>query len=122
MAQARAKGAASLREGEESRQKSQNLPATTNPHLPPPVPVNGPLPPAQHTPRPMPATFSDVLAVLAPPAGAHGVGEGVFGFLGMGAARPLRLVSKVVVSPWAHATRPTKSLPYFTHPPPIDPN
>ena len=44
----------------------------------------------------MSATFYDVLAVLAPPAGAHGVGEGVFGFLGMRAARPLRLVSKLV--------------------------
>ena len=44
----------------------------------------------------MPATFYDVLAVLAPPAGAHGVGEGVFGFLGVGAARPLRRVSKGV--------------------------
>ena len=44
----------------------------------------------------MPATFCDALAVLAPPGGAHGVGEGVFGFLGMGAARPLRLVSKLV--------------------------
>ena len=44
----------------------------------------------------MPATFCDVLAVLAPPAGAHGVGEGVFGFLGMRAARRLRLVSRVV--------------------------
>ena len=49
----------------------------------------------------MSATFNDVLAVLAPPGGAHGVGEGIFGFLGMGAARPLRLVSKVVVSPRA---------------------
>ena len=48
----------------------------------------------------MPATFYDVLAVLAPPGGAHGVGEGVFGFLGMGAAGPLRVVSKVAVSPW----------------------
>ena len=49
----------------------------------------------------MSATFDDVLRVLAPPSGAHGVGEGIFGFLGMGAARPLRLLSKVVVSPWA---------------------
>ena len=57
--------------------------------------------PAQHAPHPMPATFNDVLAVLAPPGGAHGVGEGIFGFLGMGAARPLRLVSKVLVSSWA---------------------
>jgi len=57
--------------------------------------------PAQHAPHPMSATFNDVLAVLAPPGGAHGVGEGIFGFLGMGAARPLRLVSKVLVSSWA---------------------
>ncbi len=54
----------------------------------------------------MPATFYDVLAVLAPPGGAHGVGEGIFGFLGMGAACPLRLVSKVVVSPWAQSRAP----------------
>ena len=54
----------------------------------------------------MPATFYDVLAVLAPPGGAHGVGEGIFGFLGMGAARPLRMVSKVVVSPWAQSRAP----------------
>ena len=51
--------------------------------------------------RRMSVTFDDVLRVLAPPSGAHGVGEGIFGFLGMGAARPLRLLSKVVVSPWA---------------------
>jgi hypothetical protein len=54
----------------------------------------------------MPASFDDVLAVLAPPGGAHGVGEGIFGFLGTGAARPLRLVSKVVVSSWALSRAP----------------
>ena len=57
----------------------------------------------------MPATFDDVLAVLAPPGGAHGVGEGIFGFLGTGAAllaRPLRLVSKVLVSSWALSRAP----------------
>jgi hypothetical protein len=44
----------------------------------------------------MPATFYDVLAALAPPGGAHGVGEGVFGFLATPEARPLRLVSRVL--------------------------
>jgi hypothetical protein len=57
-------------------------------------------------PTRIPVTFDKVLAVLAPPGGAHGVGEGIFGFLGMGAARPLRMVSKVVVSPWAQSRAP----------------
>jgi hypothetical protein len=42
------------------------------------------------------ATFSDVLAVLQPPYGEHGVGKGVFGFLSTREARPLRLVSSVL--------------------------
>jgi hypothetical protein len=41
------------------------------------------------------ASFSDVLTVLSPPGGAHGVGEGIFGFLSTREARPLRLVSRV---------------------------
>ena len=61
-------------------------------------------PPPPHTR--IPATFDKVLAVLAPPGGANGVGEGIFGFLGMGAARPLRLVSKVLVSSWALSRAP----------------
>ena len=42
------------------------------------------------------ASFSDVLTVLSPPGGAHGVGEGIFGFLSTREARPLRLVSPVL--------------------------
>ena len=42
------------------------------------------------------ASLTDVLAVLSPPGGAHGVGEGVFGFLTTREARPLRLVSRVL--------------------------
>ena len=42
------------------------------------------------------ATFSDVLAVLQPPYGEHGVGKGVFGFLSTREARSLRLVSHVL--------------------------
>ena len=42
------------------------------------------------------ASFSDVLTVLSPPGGAHGVGEGIFGFLSTREARPLRLVSHVL--------------------------
>jgi hypothetical protein len=42
------------------------------------------------------ASFSDVLTVLLPPGGAHGVGEGIFGFLTTREARPLRLVSRVL--------------------------
>ena len=62
----------------------------------------------------MPATFYDVLAVLAPPGGAHGVGEGIFGFLGMGAARPLRLVSKVLMrSLWVPLRAPPPPLFHF---------
>jgi hypothetical protein len=61
----------------------------------------------------MPATFYDVLAVLAPPGGAHGVGEGIFGFLGMGAACPLRLVSKVLVRPCGRRCAPPPPPPLF---------
>ena len=42
------------------------------------------------------ASFSDVLTVLSPPGGAHGVGEGIFGLLSTREARPLRLVSRVL--------------------------
>ena len=42
------------------------------------------------------ASFNDVLTVLSPPGGAHGVGEGIFGFLSTREARPLRLVSRVL--------------------------
>jgi hypothetical protein len=42
------------------------------------------------------ASFSDALTVLSPPGGAHGVGEGIFGFLSTREARPLRLVSRVL--------------------------
>ena len=42
------------------------------------------------------ASFSDALTVLSPPGGAHGVGEGIFGFLTTREARPLRLVSRVL--------------------------
>ena len=42
------------------------------------------------------ASLSDVLTVLSPPGGAHGVGEGIFGFLSTRDARPLRLVSCVL--------------------------
>jgi hypothetical protein len=42
------------------------------------------------------ASFSDVLTVLPPPGGAHGVGDGIFGFLSTREARPLRLVSRVL--------------------------
>ena len=42
------------------------------------------------------ASFYDVLAVLQPPYGEHGVGRGIFGFLSTREARPLRLVSRVL--------------------------
>ena len=42
------------------------------------------------------ASFYDVLAVLQPPYGEHGVGRGIFGFLSTQEARPLRLVSPVL--------------------------
>ena len=42
------------------------------------------------------ASFSDALTVLSPPGGAHGVGEGIFGFLSTREARSLRLVSHVL--------------------------
>ena len=42
------------------------------------------------------ASFYDVLAVLQPPYGEHGVGRGIFGFLSTREARPLRLVSPVL--------------------------
>ena len=42
------------------------------------------------------ASFYDVLAVLQPPYGEHGVGRGIFGFLSTREARPLRLVSHVL--------------------------
>ena len=42
------------------------------------------------------ASFYDVLAVLQPPYGEHGVGKGIFGFLSTREARPLRLVSSVL--------------------------
>ena len=45
--------------------------------------------------RPM-ASFYDVLAVLQPPYGEHGVGRGIFSFLSTREARPLRLVSRVL--------------------------
>jgi hypothetical protein len=44
----------------------------------------------------MMASFYDVLAVLQPPYGEHGVGKGIFGFLSTREARPLRLVSHVL--------------------------
>ena len=42
-----------------------------------------------------PPTLLDVFGVLAPPAGAHGVGAGVFGFLSTRDARALRLVCRM---------------------------
>ena len=42
------------------------------------------------------ASFYDVLAVLQPPYGEHGVGKGIFGFLTTREARPLRLVSGIL--------------------------
>ena len=42
------------------------------------------------------ASFYDVLAVLQPPYGEHGVGKGIFGFLSTREALPLRLVSSVL--------------------------
>ena len=42
------------------------------------------------------ASFYDVLAVLQPPYGEHGVGKGIFGYMSMREARPLRLVSCVL--------------------------
>ena len=42
------------------------------------------------------ASFYDVLAVLQPPYGEHGVGKGIFGFMSTREARPLRLVSRVL--------------------------
>ena len=41
------------------------------------------------------ATLQDVFGVLAPPAGAHGVCEGIFGFLTTRDARALRLVCRL---------------------------
>ena len=43
----------------------------------------------------MAPTLLDVFGVLAPPAGAHGVCEGVFGFLTTRDARALRLVCRL---------------------------
>jgi hypothetical protein len=43
-------------------------------------------------------TFYDVLSVLQPPYGEHGFGRGIFGFLSIQDARPLRLVSRVLCS------------------------
>ena len=40
-------------------------------------------------------TLLDVFGVLAPPAGAHGVSEGIFGFLTTRDARALRLVCRL---------------------------
>ena len=66
--------------------------------------------------RAPPPTLLDVFGVLAPPAGAHGVGEGVFGFLTTCNARALRLVSRmcrgdVAAARWLDAeTRITGSL------------
>ena len=42
------------------------------------------------------ASFYDVLAVLQPPYGEHGVGKGIFGYMSTREARPLRLVSRVL--------------------------
>ena len=47
------------------------------------------------SPPPPPPTLFDVFGVLAPPAGAHGVGAGVFGFLSTRDARALRLVCRL---------------------------
>ena len=47
---------------------------------------------AAKSPPDPPPTLLDVFGVLAPPAGAHGVGSGVFGFLTTRDARALRLV------------------------------
>ena len=44
----------------------------------------------------MAPTLLDVFGVLAPPAGAHGVCEGIFGFLTTREARALRLVCRLV--------------------------
>ena len=58
----------------------------------------------------------DIFGVLAPPAGAHGVGAGVFGFLTTRDARALRLVCRlccadVAAARWLDAeTRITGSL------------
>ena len=43
----------------------------------------------------MSPTPLDVFGVLAPPAGAHGVCEGIFGFLTTRDARALRLVCRL---------------------------
>ena len=43
----------------------------------------------------MAPTLLDVFGVLAPPAGAHGVCEGIFGFLTTREARALRLVCRL---------------------------
>ena len=43
----------------------------------------------------MEPTLLDVFGVLAPPAGAHGVCEGIFGFLSTRDARALRLVCRL---------------------------
>ena len=43
----------------------------------------------------MAPTLLDVFGVLAPPAGAHGVCEGIFGFLTTRDARALRLVCRL---------------------------
>ena len=58
-----------------------------------------------------PPTLLDVFGVLAPPAGAHGVGAGVFGFLTPRDARALRLVSRlccadVAAARWLDAGTP----------------
>ena len=47
------------------------------------------------SPPPPPPTLLDVFGVLAPPAGAHGVGAGVFGFLSTRDARALRRVCRL---------------------------
>ena len=68
------------------------------------------------SPPPPPPTLLDVFGILAPPAGAHGVGAGVFGFLSTCDARALRLVCRlccadVAAERWIDAeTRITGSL------------
>ena len=60
-----------------------------------------------------PPTLLDVFGVLAPPAGAHGVGSGVFGFLTTRDALALRLVCRVCCADVA-ATRASRTSPAST--------